>query len=862
MKRSSMDARPPKRAMSSNDSEDDSDEEMGKPYRASGRPGSVYSRGGGVDASVSAAPTSAAPVNSRPSSKSRRSLYLQIVMALAAIGCFLLGVLVKYKNLSSGIIWGSVLSTLSVITVLLSYASDPLSRQHPNPLVFWRTIADGFFVVRLLSEQFVRCLEYNCSALCTNFNCGCAYTTVAGLGKLPAGRDTCVFFSGFFQFSLLASECWFLCMTLNLFLSLTNPFTDFKRNTKFFHIFSWGIALLSSILLMSLKDFAGYSDFDTCWTNALRNNPVPKLTDQCVNENRSFILHDKTGSLQANYISWGFFYVPMLAFIVVGIVVWIWTYNRLREGLPETYGVRKQSIDRARFLVLAVSLYWTITLGVYVAYLGMKNDVEGKLRLKEIVNFMIAAKGYVDLVIWFQLNDFRVPKLAGLCSKSDQTLDIDLNPQVNAALRREVLFYTTSGIIQAVQQAETLSEDQRVQHLALRPQGVASVDTEANKKYTKTFHDYEPHAFRRIRARFGVDNIRYLKSLSSTAKERLSEGASGAFMFFSGDGSLIVKSTSPDECRFLRSIADDYAAYVCGHPTTLLTRFYGCHCLELYGQKFSFVVMANLFDTPQVIHSRYDIKGSWVNRKGGLPKRGKKVTCRHCNRKYVFESTAKEDFNCDVRLGGHEPNIVLKDSDLTQKLKLDRPVAMTLYRQLEADSNVLCNFGIMDYSLLMGVHDVEFAVDSDDQQRQLSVRNFNNSPQPRSGKRVANTVVGPAYYHLGLIDILQTWTFEKRMERFLKIHLRRVDGDGLSAIEPEKYKKRFQAKMAEILGVSHLLDPDAAPQRDLYQAVQSSQMDIEASDVVEDAPINSMPYLAHTGSVPADSDYMSSHIHL
>lgn len=100
---------------------------------------------------------------------------------------------------------------------------------------------------------------------------------------------------------------------------------------------------------------------------------------------------------------------------------------------------------------------------------------------------------------------------------------------------------------------------------------------QSSKKYTqiRTFHDYEPHAFRRIRDRFGMDDNRYIKSLSSTTKERLSEGASGAFMFFSGDGSLIVKSTSKEELKFLRTIAGHYADYLCHNPNSLLTRFYG-----------------------------------------------------------------------------------------------------------------------------------------------------------------------------------------------------------------------------------------------------------------------------------------------
>ncbi|KDO35728.1 hypothetical protein SPRG_00503 [Saprolegnia parasitica CBS 223.65] len=878
----------------------DSDDEEDDEYRA------TRLDHGAINGQPTMGPTTGdyatdAPLNlnvSRFVPKSARSRLLQLFMFLAFVGCFVCAVTLEYVNLSPGIMWGSGLSFFSVIAVLVSYASEPLSRQHPNPLVFWRTIADGMFVIRLLTEQFSRCAHYECKPLCTTFNCGCATTDLAPGLFAQIGADSCTFFAGFFQFSLLASECWFLCMTLNLFLSLTNPFTDFKRNTKLFHVFSWGFALLSSVVLMAVPDLGGYSDFDTCWTNALHNFPriEAPFNATCANQSRDFVLKSKFGSVQANYLSWIFFYVWIFGFIVVGLAVWFWAWRRLSEGMPETYAVRVQSINRARFLVFAVSVYWTVVFIVYFLYLGQKED-KTKRTMKEMVNFLMASKGYLDLVIWFHLNDFRIPKVAALCRRGEKEVDVDLNPQVNAALRREVLFYTTSGIIKAVEEARHLPEDVHIQHLALLPQMDGPVAVAS--AYTKTFHDYEPHAFRRIRERFGVDNLRYLKSLSSTAKERLSEGASGAFMFFSGDSSLIVKSTSPEECHFLRSIADEYADYLCENPTSLLTRFYGCHCLELYGQKFSFVVMANLFDTKQTIHSRYDIKGSWVNRKGELPKRGKKVTCRHCNRKYVYQSHAYEDFNCTFRLGGHEPNIVLKDADLTQKLKLDKPVALTLYRQLEADSDRLCRFGIMDYSLLMGVHDVEFTVDAEmseldhasenDQStyvkntfqpmmHQMSAEARSNleaerKPLPRSGMRMANTVVGPAYYHLGVIDILQTWTFQKRMERFLKINLRRVDGDGLSAIEPERYKKRFQLKMADMLGVKELLLHHA---KDNDFVGQSSHMDLESSADEMTVPMSmrsipssmlktggSLPYGMRSSSNLSDQDeYAAGHIHL
>lgn len=55
----------------------------------------------------------------------------------------------------------------------------------------------------------------------------------------------------------------------------------------------------------------------------------------------------------------------------------------------------------------------------------------------------------------------------------------------------------------------------------------------------------------------------------------------------------------------------------------------------------------------------------------------------------------------------------------------------------------------------------------------------------------ARLVEGPGTYYIGIIDVLQEWNLTKQMERFLKIHVKRYDGDGLSAIEPVAYSERF-----------------------------------------------------------------------
>ena len=67
--------------------------------------------------------------------------------------------------------------------------------------------------------------------------------------------------------------------------------------------------------------------------------------------------------------------------------------------------------------------------------------------------------------------------------------------------------------------------------------------------------------------------------------------------------------------------------------------------------------------------------------------------------------------------------------------------------------------------------------------------------------RKSQRVFGPGYYYVGIIDILQTWTLQKQLERFWKVQINRKDGDGLSAIDPVRYQRRFEAKLREIIAI-------------------------------------------------------------
>lgn len=431
------------------------------------------------------------------------------------------------------------------------------------------------------------------------------------------------------------------------------------------------------------------------------------------------------------------------------------------------------------------------------------------------------------------------------------------------------------------------------------------------------FTPYKPQAFAKLRQAFEIKAADFIKSFQTSTKPNISEGASGAFMFFSGDKKYIVKSMGEEEARFLCEIADKYTDYLILNPSSLITKFYGCFKITMYDRRFYFIVMENLFDVMAEgvqIHHRFDIKGSWVNRSYKRPRRGAKVKCRHCSMMFKY-GAKKKVLQCPNVVGLHEPNVVLKDNDLRTRMRIGTVEGVRLFKQLQDDSLFLCDLGIMDYSLLLGVMDIEFVVDqpikslensvisertagntatnqaslpvSDNMSNDSFISGFSSStsssttiqnvvgktstlrqhlgiapsvhslfhqsenplnmsrssptgcePQPKRSMRKSTRVFGPGYYYVGIIDILQTWTVQKRLERFWKVDIQQKDGEGLSAIDPVRYQRRFESKLREIISIPkeyfHRQRNNEQP-NGLFQSVQRISPVLRAAAAFEDA---------------------------
>lgn len=207
-------------------------------------------------------------------------------------------------------------------------------------------------------------------------------------------------------------------------------------------------------------------------------------------------------------------------------------------------------------------------------------------------------------------------------------------------------------------------------------------------RYDFKFKDYAPWVFRDLRKIFQIDAADYLVSL--TGKYILSElgspGKSGSFFYFSRDYRFIIKTLHHAEHKFLRRILPDYHKHTKKYPNTLISQFYGLHRVKTsFGKKIHFVVMNNLFPPHMDIHSTYDVKGSTVGR-----------------------ITTEDD-----KKGN--PRGTLKDLNWLnsqQYLKFSDVKKAAFLEQVQKDVELLAMLRIMDYSLLLGIHNMHEAMSS------------------------------------------------------------------------------------------------------------------------------------------------------
>ncbi|THU66893.1 hypothetical protein C4D60_Mb05t18990 [Musa balbisiana] len=302
---------------------------------------------------------------------------------------------------------------------------------------------------------------------------------------------------------------------------------------------------------------------------------------------------------------------------------------------------------------------------------------------------------------------------------------------------------------------------------------------------------------RTLRKLFKVDPADYMMSIcgNDALRELSSPGKSG-FFYLTNDDRYMIKTMKKSEVKVLLRMLPAYYNHVRAFENTLVTKFFGLHCVKLTGatqRKVRFVIMGNLFC------SEYPI-----------PRRSSHG-----------RTTIKPEAEIDE-------NTTLKDLDLNFIFRLQKSWFQEFHRQVDRDCEFLEQERIMDYSLLVGVHFREASA-SQETDVPCDVNNT-NEPTPRLSRadmdqflcdptRWASIKLGanmPARVELivrrtdgesllimeptgeftdvilyfGIIDILQDYDISKKLEHAYKSI--QYDPTSISAVDPKQYSKRFR----------------------------------------------------------------------
>ncbi|CAF4824840.1 phosphatidylinositol 5-phosphate 4-kinase type-2 alpha isoform X2 [Pieris napi] len=317
--------------------------------------------------------------------------------------------------------------------------------------------------------------------------------------------------------------------------------------------------------------------------------------------------------------------------------------------------------------------------------------------------------------------------------------------------------------------------------------------------------EYCPLVFRNLRERFGIDDLDYKESLTrSQPIPDESSGKSGAKFYQSYDRLFILKTLTSEEVERMHSFLKHYHPYIVErHGKTLLPQYLGMYRLTVDGIEHYLVATRNVFSNHLNIHKKYDLKGSTVDR----------------------EASEKE-------LEKELPT--LKDNDfIKQGIRIDIGDAAKekLLETLTADVEFLTKLHLMDYSLLLGVHECGRGEAEAEAARQKEAENdtendsesdsdtdnrhdrwgFNTPPDsPRGfGRQSSLRYEGiipeldiyaipsqegapkKEIYFVALIDVLTHYGVRKQAAKAAKTVKYGSNVDGISTCDPEQYGKRF-----------------------------------------------------------------------
>ena len=159
--------------------------------------------------------------------------------------------------------------------------------------------------------------------------------------------DDCGFSAAYLQFFMISSELWFLLSGVDLYYTVTNPFSTLQSRLFYNHLGVWSITFMITFLpfINHKNGMYGFwyenpsGDYAFCWLNS--------------------------ASTKANI--WSYFLVPVILIYVVCSGSLIFAYFRLKRGISKTFLPRLSLLVTNTANVVTLLLFWMTTLILYVS---------------------------------------------------------------------------------------------------------------------------------------------------------------------------------------------------------------------------------------------------------------------------------------------------------------------------------------------------------------------------------------------------------------------------------------------------------------------------------------------------------------
>ena len=327
--------------------------------------------------------------------------------------------------------------------------------------------------------------------------------------------------------------------------------------------------------------------------------------------------------------------------------------------------------------------------------------------------------------------------------------------------------------------------------------------------------EYCPLVFRNLRERFGIDDSDFLYSLTQPPRP-VNPLRGGANYYLSSDRMYVIKTLTTEEVEEMHQFLKHYHPYIVDrHAKTLLPQYLALYRLTVDNVETYMCVIRNVFSAHLKVHKKYDLKGSRVDREASNKEKEKSVP-------------------------------TLKDNDFIAdgiKISIGEDGKEALMETLSADVEFLSKLNIIGYSLLVGIHDMDRAMEDaleqaeeeedDEEYDSAGSGGMALTPpeSPNTGRKTSSLLVssqsridpnldiyaipsrgatgasggggpvqGPRHiYFLSIMDVLTHWGLKKAAAKAAKTVKYGSEVDGISTAEPEQYSKRFLAFINEAI---------------------------------------------------------------